>query len=137
MEAPRYFVTYRRRRDGRTVTRAFGRFPDIELAQRMAREHFDVAGCDVLLVRRETAIEALHYRIARVITRAGRIALGSGLTLLAWHALFRNGPRVADVPLGRLTLSMALTFGLHGVLMVAALVFCWDIAFGEGPQNRR
>ena len=138
MDAPRYFVTYRHPRSGRTTTRVFGRFPDPVLAERIARAQLGDTGCEVLDVRVETPTEALHHRISRGITRTLRIALGTGLSLLAWHALFlRTGPRISDMPLGRLTLGMLLTFGFHGVLMIAALVFCWDIAFGEGPYNGR
>ena len=138
VEAPRYFVTYRRPHSDETTTRVFGRFPDPVLAERIARTQLGEAGCEVLAVRAETPLEAMHHRISRSITRTLRIALGTGLTLLAWHALFlRTGPRITDMPLGRLTIGMLLIFGLHAALMLAALVFCWDIAFGEGPYNGR
>ncbi len=136
MDQPRYFVTYRRP-DGQTATRAFGRFHDRAMAERIAREHFSVAGYEVLHIRVETPVEAVHHRVSRFITRTGRIVLGTALGLLAYHALFRAGPRMGDVPLGRLTLHMLLTLGFHAALMAAALVFCWDIAFGEGPHNGR
>lgn len=138
VDAPRYFVTYRHPHDGATTTRVFGRFPDATLAERIARAQLGEAGCEVLEVRAETPTEALHHRVSRFVTRTLRIALATGLGLLAYHALFlRAGPRISDVPLGRLTLGMLLTFGFHGVLMIAALVFCWDIAFGEGPYHGR
>lgn len=138
MDAPRYFVTFLDPRTGEARTRVFGRFADPELAARVARAQLGEAGCEVLDVRAETPVEALRHRVSRSITRTLRIALGTGLALLAYHALFlRTGPRISDMPLGRLTLGMLLTFGFHGVLMIAALVFCWDIAFGEGPYNGR
>ena len=138
VEAPRYFVTYRHPDSDETTTRVFGRFPDPALAERIARAQLGEAGCEVLDVRAETPVEALHHRISRGITRTLRIALGTGLSLLAYHALFmRTGPRITEMPLGRLTVGMLLTFGFHGVLMIAAVVFCWDIAFGEGPYNGR
>ena len=137
MDAPRYFITYRRRDNGETATRVLGRFPDRTLAERTAREHLTVAGLELLEVRAETPIEAAHYRVSRTITRTLRIVLGMSLGLLAWHALFRAGPRISEMPLGRLTLHMLLTFGIHAALMAAAVVFCWDIAFGEGPHNGR
>ena len=137
MDAPRYFVTYRHPDSDETTTRVLGRFHDPVLAEHIARAQLGRAGCEVLDVRAETPVEALHHLISRGITRTLRIALGTGLSLLAWHALFLRSPRITDMPLGRLTIGMLLTFGLHGVLMMAALVFCWDIAFGEGPYNGR
>lgn len=104
---------------------------------RLARAHFGLHGYEVVAVRVETPIEAAHHAISRFITRTLRITLGVSLSLLAYHYLFRTGPRVGDTPLGKLTVNMALTFGFHGLLMIAALVFCWDIAFGEGPHNGR
>lgn len=137
MDAPRYFITYRRRDNGETATRVFGRFPDRAMAERTAREHLAVTGLELLEVRAETPIEAAHYLISRTITRTLRIVLGTGLGMLAYHVLFRGGPRISEMPLGRLTLHMVLTFGFHAALMAAAVVFCWDIAFGEGPHNGR
>ncbi|HEY0503850.1 MAG TPA: hypothetical protein VGD42_10190 [Lysobacter sp.] len=137
MDAPRYFVTYRRLDGGEPTTRVFGRFPDRTLAERIARMQFGLPGYEVLDVRPETHVEAVNHRVSRFITRTLRIALGTSLFLLAYHALFRTGPRVADVPLSRLTLHMLLTFGFHGLLLLGAVFFCWDIAFGEGPQRWR
>ncbi|MBU8978005.1 MULTISPECIES: hypothetical protein [unclassified Lysobacter] len=137
MDAPRYFVTYRRPENGETATRVLGRFHDRAAAERVAREHLRVAGLEMLAIRAETPLEALHYRFSRIMTRTLRITLGAGLSLLAYHELFRTGSRMGDLPLSRLTLNMLLTFGFHGVLMIAAVVFCWDIAFGEGPHHGR
>lgn len=138
VDAPRYFVTFRHPHSGETTTRVFGRFPDPALAERIARTQLGEAGCEVLNVRAETPVEAMHHRISRSITRTLRIVLGMGLGLLAYHALFlRTGPRIFDMPLGRLTFGMLMTFGFHAALMILAMVFCWDIAFGEGPYNGR
>ncbi len=138
MDAPRYFVTYRRQDGGEPTTHAFGRFPDRALAERIARMQFGTQGLEVLDVRPETHVEALNHRISRFITRTLRITLGTGLFLLACHALFRtSSSRIGDIPLGRLTLNMLLTFGFHGLLLAGAFFFCWDIAFGEGPQRWR
>jgi hypothetical protein len=138
VEAPRYFITYRRRDNGETTTRVFGRFHDRTVAERAARERLAIAGLELVGVRVETPVEAAHYRFSRAITRTLRIVLGMGLGLLAYHALFLSGgSRISEMPLARLTLHMLLTFGFHAVLMAAAVVFCWDIAFGEGPHNGR
>ena len=137
MDAPRYFVTYRHRDSGEVRTRPFGRFPDAACAERIARAHFGLHGLEVVAVRAETPIEAVHHAISRFLTRTARITLGIGLSLLAYHYLFRTDSRVGDTPLGKVTVHMALTLGFHGLLMIGALVFCWDIAFGEGPHNGR
>lgn len=134
MDAPRYFVTYRSQ-DGEPTTRVLGRFHDRTLAEHIARAHFGVPGYEVLEVRAETPVEAAHHRVSRFVTRTLRIALGSGLFLLAWHALYRTGPRIGDVPMSRLTLNMLMTFGWHALLLLGAFFFCWDIAFGEGPHQ--
>lgn len=134
MDAPRYFVTYRHRDSGETTTRVFGRFSDRSLAERIASARFDASEYEVLDVRPETRIEAANHQVSRFITRTLRIVLGSSLALLSWHFIFRDA-RMGDVPLGRITLNMLAAFGFHALLMLAALVFCWDIAFGEGPRN--
>lgn len=134
---PRYFVTYRRTDSGEILTRPLGRFHDRTMAERAARTHGAMPGHEVLDIRPETQAEAARHAVSRFVTRSLRIVLGTGLTLLSYHYLYRTGPRVGDMPLGKLTLNMMLTLGMHGLLMLAALVFCWDIAFGEGPQNGR
>jgi hypothetical protein len=135
---PRYFVKYKNLRDPQTDVQevCIGRFCDEEAAEHRGKEAYNVDGYGKLIsIRPETPWEAQVYRISRFLIRAFRIAIAVVIALTAYVWLSDTNSNIGDVPFAELTAKMVFGSLFHMSLIIGSALFCWFIAFGEGPDN--
>jgi hypothetical protein len=135
----RYFVSYKHWNGSETETSSYtlGRFYDLDAAERRARERYGAPGYEVLGVRPETDFEASRYKVYRFLMRSFRIACAAVIAFFAYLWLIDSGPTLGDVPLGEITLDMVFSAIFHVALVLAAVLLCWIVAFGDGPLDDR
>lgn len=136
---PRYFVTSKRLTESSVEqsTFAFGRFSSLDDAEASAKKNYGCYGSEVLAVRAETPVEAVGYKISRLLVRSLRVTFGVSIAVLGFIFLWEPAPGIGNVPIASLTLDMIFNGLFRGVLLMGSAWLAWAIAFGEGPDAKQ
>lgn len=135
----RYYVTLKHHKVGEPVqpfTTTLGRFDNLEAAILNAQINIgQLEGYEVISVRVETILEEKLYKLSRILIRTIRVVSGLVIAFFAYIWTQDSWVDTGNIPLGSLTGNMITSNLFHFGVAIVVCWLCWELAFGEGPQN--